>query len=65
MSKAKKYKVSVDGHFLGHYPAADATAAISKAVTANYKYHKDLIDNCSQFEVKRGMDPEQIVKREG
>lgn len=65
MSKAKKYKVSVDGHFLGHYPAADAGVAISKAVVANYQYHKNLIDNCSQFEVKRGMEPEQIIKREG
>lgn len=61
MSKTKKYRVSVDGHFLGHYPGHGEKAAVEKAIQANYKYHKDWIDDAVQFEVKRGSDPEKIV----
>ena len=64
MSKNGKFRVSVDGKFLGHYTGHTPQDAIQKAIKANYVYHKAEIDNCKQFELKRGQF-ETTIAREG
>lgn len=56
-----KYKVCVDGKFLGHYAGHTPQAVIKKACAANMAYHKDWIENAKEFSLKRGSKPEQIV----
>ena len=64
MSKSNKFRVSVDGKFLGHYTGHTPQDAIQKAIKANYIYHKDKIDNCKEFELQRG-NQAMFIAREG
>lgn len=55
MAKAKKYKVMAGEQFIGHYHAKSPLAAVKKAITSNYRYRKDLLEDPSTiFSAQKG-----------
>lgn len=60
---AKKYCVTADEQFLGHYYGKCPEEAIEKAVHANFNYRPELLGmpDC-EFTTKRGLnEPETFV----
>lgn len=49
----KKYKVSQNGQYFGHYSAHSYEEAIAKAIEKQGEYYK--IDKTQPFDVKYGM----------
>ena len=54
MSKAGKYKVVVDGQFLGHFSGNTPEVAMNKAIVRNKPFHSDKFVGGATFTMSRG-----------
>ena len=59
MAKAKKYKVTANDQFLGHYHAKSPQEAVEKGKAAHIAYHAELIasDDTVYTAQKGSMNP--------
>lgn len=56
-----KWKVSVEGQFLGHFPASSAEIAVEKAKKHTAKFYESLWANGATFEAIHGSKPAVFV----